>query len=127
MNGECVLGKTANVTGGVGRIGTADLPACHATKGAVLPMSMTDAICYAPHDIRVNSIHPGSIKTELFMQAADSRPARREAYLSMMGEKHPLSLGEPVDVANCIVFLASDEARFVTEASLVCDGGYTAQ
>jgi NAD(P)-dependent dehydrogenase (short-subunit alcohol dehydrogenase family) len=40
---------------------------------------------------------------------------------------HPLALGEPVDVANCIVFLASDEARFVTGASLVCDGGYTAQ
>ncbi len=45
----------------------------------------------------------------------------------MMGEKHPLRLGEPVDVANCILFLASEEARFVTGASLVCDGGYTAQ
>ena len=120
-------GSIVNVSSIYGLIGSADLPAYHATKGAVLLMSKTDAICYAPHGIRVNAVHPGSTKTELFMQAADSWPAGRDAYLAMMGEKHPLTLGEPVDVANCIVFLASDEARFVTGASLVCDGGYTAQ
>lgn len=120
-------GSIVNVSSIYGLIGSADLPAYHATKGAVLLMSKTDAICYAPHGIRVNAVHPGSTKTELFMQAADTWPSGREAYLAMMGEKHPLTLGEPVDVANCIVFLASDEARFVTGASLVCDGGYTAQ
>lgn len=120
-------GSIVNVSSIYGLIGSADLPAYHATKGAVLLMSKTDAICYAPHGIRVNAVHPGSTKTELFMQAADSWPAGRDAYLQMMGEKHPLTLGEPVDVANCIIFLASDEARFVTGASLVCDGGYTAQ
>lgn len=120
-------GSIVNVSSIYGLIGSADLPAYHATKGAVLLMSKTDAICYAPHGIRVNAVHPGSTKTELFMQAADTWPSGREAYLTMMGEKHPLTLGEPVDVANCIVFLASDEARFVTGASLVCDGGYTAQ
>jgi NAD(P)-dependent dehydrogenase (short-subunit alcohol dehydrogenase family) len=120
-------GSIVNVSSIYGLIGSADLPAYHATKGAVLLMSKTDAICYAPHGIRVNAVHPGSTKTELFLQAADTWPDGREAYLAMMGSKHPLSLGEPVDVANCIVFLASDEARFVTGASLVCDGGYTAQ
>lgn len=120
-------GSIVNVSSIYGLIGSADLPAYHATKGAVLLMSKTDAICYAPHGIRVNAVHPGSTKTELFMQAADTWPAGRDAYLAMMGEKHPLTLGEPVDVANCILFLASDEARFVTGASLVCDGGYTAQ
>jgi NAD(P)-dependent dehydrogenase (short-subunit alcohol dehydrogenase family) len=120
-------GSIINVSSIYGLIGSADLPAYHATKGAVLLMSKTDAICYAPHGIRVNAVHPGSTKTELFMQAADTWPAGRDAYLAMMGEKHPLTLGEPVDVANCILFLASDEARFVTGASLVCDGGYTAQ
>ncbi len=120
-------GAIVNVSSIYGLIGSADLPAYHATKGAVLLMTKTDAICYAPHGIRVNAVHPGSTKTELFMAAADSWPAGREAYLAMMGEKHPLRLGEPVDVANCILFLASEEARFVTGASLVCDGGYTAQ
>jgi NAD(P)-dependent dehydrogenase (short-subunit alcohol dehydrogenase family) len=120
-------GSIVNVSSIYGLIGSADLPAYHATKGAVLLMSKTDAICYAPYGIRVNAVHPGSTKTELFMQAADTWPEGRDAYLAMMGEKHPLTLGEPVDVANCIVFLASEEARFVTGASLVCDGGYTAQ
>jgi len=121
------FGSIVNVSSIYGLIGSADLPAYHATKGAVLLMTRTDAICYAPHGIRVNAVHPGSTKTELFLAAADSWPAGREAYLAMMGEKHPLRLGEPVDVANCILFLASEEARFVTGASLVCDGGYTAQ
>jgi NAD(P)-dependent dehydrogenase (short-subunit alcohol dehydrogenase family) len=108
-------------------IGNDDIPAYHATKGAVLSMTRTDAVCYAPHGIRVNAVHPGSTMTELFLKAADTYPRGRQAYLDMMKEKHPLRLGEPVDVANCVLFLASDEARFVTGASLVVDGGYTAQ
>lgn len=120
-------GSIVNFSSIYGLIGSADLPAYHATKGAVMLMTKTDAICYAPYGIRVNAVHPGSTKTELFMQAADTWPKGREDYLRMMGEKHPLTLGEPVDVANCVLFLASDEARFVTGASLVCDGGYTAQ
>lgn len=120
-------GAIVNVSSIYGLIGSADLPAYHATKGAVLLMTRTDAICYAPYGIRVNAVHPGSTKTELFMATADSWPEGREAYLAMMSEKHPLRLGEPVDVANCILFLASEEARFVTGSSLVCDGGYTAQ
>lgn len=108
-------------------IGNIDIPAYHATKGAILSMTKTDAICYAPHNIRVNTVHPGSTKTELFMKAAETYPEGKQAYLDMMGELHPLCLGEPVDVANCVLFLASDEARFVTGASLAVDGGYTAQ
>lgn len=120
-------GSIVNFSSIYGLIGSADLPAYHATKGAVLLMTKTDAICYAPYGIRVNAVHPGSTKTELFLQAADTWPDGREAYLAMMGEKHPLTLGEPVDVANCVLFLASDESRFVTGSSVVCDGGYTAQ
>lgn len=61
------------------------------------------------------------------MQAASTYPGGVDAYIAMFKEKAPLTLGEPVDVANCVLFLASDEARFVTGASLVCDGGFTAQ
>jgi NAD(P)-dependent dehydrogenase (short-subunit alcohol dehydrogenase family) len=108
-------------------VGNDDIPAYHATKGAVLSMTKTDAMCYARHGIRVNAVHPGSTMTELFLKAAETYPRGRQAYLDMMKEKHPLTLGEPVDVANCVLFLASDEARFVTGTSLVMDGGYTAQ
>jgi NAD(P)-dependent dehydrogenase (short-subunit alcohol dehydrogenase family) len=120
-------GSIVNFSSIYGLIGNDDLPPYHATKGAVLAMTKTDAVCYAPHGIRVNAVHPGSTKTPLFMNAGETYPGGLDHYLEMMKSKHPLTLGEPVDVANCVLFLASDEARFVTGASLVCDGGYTAQ
>jgi NAD(P)-dependent dehydrogenase (short-subunit alcohol dehydrogenase family) len=120
-------GSIVNFSSIYGLIGNDDLPPYHATKGAVLSMTKTDAICYAPHGIRVNAVHPGSTKTPLFMHAGETYPGGLDHYLEMMKSKHPLTLGEPVDVANCVLFLASDEARFVTGSSLVCDGGYTAQ
>jgi NAD(P)-dependent dehydrogenase (short-subunit alcohol dehydrogenase family) len=120
-------GSIVNFSSIYGLIGNDDLPPYHATKGAVLAMTKTDAVCYAPHGIRVNAVHPGSTKTPLFMKAGETYPGGLDHYLNMMKSKHPLTLGEPVDVANCVLFLASDEARFVTGSSLVCDGGYTAQ
>lgn len=120
-------GAIVNFSSIYGLIGNDDLPPYHATKGAVLLMTKTDAVCYARYGIRVNCVHPGSTKTPLFMKAGETYPGGLEHYLDMMKAKHPLTLGEPVDVANCVLFLASDEARFVTGASLACDGGYTAQ
>ena len=124
---EKKAGSIVNFSSIYGLIGNDDLPPYHATKGAVLLMTKTDAICYARWGIRVNAVHPGSTKTPLFMKAGETYPGGLDVYLEMMKAKHPLTLGEPVDVANCVLFLASDEARFVTGASLVCDGGYTAQ
>ena len=120
-------GSIVNFSSIYGLIGNDDLPPYHAAKGAVLMMSKTDAICYARYGIRVNAVHPGSTKTPLFMKAGETYPGGLDVYLDMMKQKHPLTLGEPVDVANCVLFLASDESRFVTGTSLVCDGGYTAQ
>jgi NAD(P)-dependent dehydrogenase (short-subunit alcohol dehydrogenase family) len=124
---EAKSGAIVNFSSIYGLIGNDDLPPYHATKGAVLLMTKTDAVCYARYGIRVNCVHPGSTKTPLFMKAGETYPGGLEHYLDMMKAKHPLTLGEPVDVANCVLFLASDEARFVTGASLACDGGYTAQ
>jgi NAD(P)-dependent dehydrogenase (short-subunit alcohol dehydrogenase family) len=120
-------GSIVNFSSIYGLIGNDDLPPYHAAKGAVLMMTKTDAMCYARNGIRVNAVQPGSTKTPLFMKAGETYPGGLDVYLDMMKQKHPLTLGEPVDVANCVLFLASDEARFVTGASLVCDGGYTAQ
>ncbi|MBB3937777.1 SDR family NAD(P)-dependent oxidoreductase [Aureimonas phyllosphaerae] len=120
-------GSIVNFSSIYGLIGNDDLPPYHATKGAVLAMTKTDAICYGQHGIRVNAVHPGSTKTPLFMKAGETYPGGLDHYLEMMSAKHVLPLAEPVDIANCVLFLASDESRFVTGASLVCDGGYTAQ
>ena len=65
-------------------------------------------------------------KTEIYRIMHELASQGKQAFLDMMKEKHPRCLGEPVDVANYVLFLASDEARFVTGASLVVDG-YTAQ
>lgn len=120
-------GSIVNFSSIYGLVGNDDIPPYHATKGAVLAMTKTDAMCYARHGIRVNAVHPGSTMTPLFKQAGKTYPGGLDSYIAMMKEKHPLCLGEPIDVARCVLFLASDEARFVTGSSLVVDGGYTAQ
>ena len=79
------------------------------------------AVELAPRGIRVNAVAPGTIAT----QAVADLP---EEYKAPMKEAHPIGrLGEPSEVANAILFLASDEASFVTGAILPVDGGYLAQ
>ncbi len=120
-------GAIVNLSSTYALIGNDDVPSYHATKGAVTTMTKTDAICYAPRGIRVNAVHPGTTLTPLVRKVGAAFPGGLDAYLAMVRTKHPLCLGEPADIANCVLFLASDEARFVTGASLVADGGYTAQ
>lgn len=107
-----------------GIVGNADSPSYHATKGAVRTMAMTDAVTYAPEGIRVNSVCPGTIMTPLNVAKCEQDPG----YLDRMLALHPLGrVGQPVDVAMAVLFLASEESSFVTGAELVVDGGYTAQ
>ncbi len=120
-------GSIVNLSSIYGLVGAADAPPYHASKGAVRLMTKTDALLYAPNKIRVNSIHPGFIWTpmvEAFLKLAPDSAAARKA----IEAKHPLGhMGDADDVAWGIVYLASDEAKFVTGAELVIDGGYTAQ
>jgi NAD(P)-dependent dehydrogenase (short-subunit alcohol dehydrogenase family) len=121
-------GSIINMSSVNGIIGNADVPVYHATKGAVRLMAKTDAVLYGPEGIRVNSIHPGPIRTPLNADVAEHWPGGPDAYQAMWAETLPLGhQGEPDDIAWGVVYLASDESRFVTGAELVIDGGYTAQ
>lgn len=120
-------GSIINLSSIYGLVGGADLPPYHASKGAVRLMSKTDALIYAPDRIRVNSIHPGFIWTPLVehhLQGTDDPEAARAGTAAL----HPLGhMGEPDDIAWGAIYLASDEAKFITGSELVIDGGYTAR
>ncbi len=121
-------GSIVNISSIYGAIGSADVPPYHAAKGAVRLMTKTDAMYYARHGIRVNSVHPGTIMTELVRGMAQNAPEGYEAYMEGRNRIHPIGHpGEPIDVAYGVLYLASDEARFVTGSELYIDGGYTAQ
>jgi len=121
-------GSIVNISSISGLIGNDDLPLYHATKGAVRLMAKTDGVIYAPHGLRVNSVYPGSIRTPLSERAAEGYPGGREAYFQMWADKHPVGRqGTPEDIAYGVLFLASDESKFMTGSELVIDGGYTAQ
>jgi NAD(P)-dependent dehydrogenase (short-subunit alcohol dehydrogenase family) len=120
-------GSIINLSSIYGLVGAPDVPPYHASKGAVRLMTKTDAMIYAPDRIRVNSIHPGFIWTpmvEHFVAASGDAGEGRKATDAL----HPLGhIGEPDDIAWGVVYLASDEAKFVTGSELVIDGGYTAR
>jgi NAD(P)-dependent dehydrogenase (short-subunit alcohol dehydrogenase family) len=94
-----------------------------ASKGAVLQLTRALALDVAPRGIRVNAVCPGIIDTPLtqsFLERAEHPHALRAQYAAVA----PMNrLGTPREIANCILFLASDEAGFVTGAALVADGG----
>lgn len=120
-------GSIINLSSIYGLVGGADVPPYHASKGAVRLMTKNDALTYAPDKIRVNSIHPGFIWTPMvkhFLEDSGDTAEGRKAVDAL----HPLGhIGDPDDVAWGAVYLASNEAKFVTGAELVIDGGYTAR
>ena len=120
-------GSIINMSSVYGLIGNTDMPPYHASKGAVRLMTKTDALYYAQNKIRVNSIHPGFIKTPLVDNLLKPLKNSNEG-LSTLESLHPLGhLGEPEDIGYGIVYLASDESKFMTGSELVIDGGYTAR
>jgi NAD(P)-dependent dehydrogenase (short-subunit alcohol dehydrogenase family) len=121
-------GSIINLSSIYGIVGAPDLPAYHASKGAVRLMSKTDALLYATEGIRVNSVHPGYVWTPLVEDLARQSDDGPEAFRQRLDAAHPIGhVGEPDDIAWGIVYLASDESKFVTGSELVIDGGYTAQ
>ncbi len=113
-------GSIINVSSIYGLIGSGAATAYQGTKGAVRLLSKTAAVEYGAERIRVNSIHPGIIDTPMIGPFPQEMRAGIAAMTPMKRE------GTPEEVAWAVLFLASDEASYVTGAELVVDGGYTA-
>lgn len=115
-------GSIVNISSMAGMIGGAAGVHYTASKGATRLLTKGAAVELGPNNIRVNSVHPGFIDTPMTSIVLDDDEMREDAL-----KKIPLGIvGEPEDVAWLVVFLASDEARFVTGAEFLVDGGQTA-
>ena len=117
-------GSIINISSIWGIVG-ADIssPQYQASKGAIRLLTKTTAIQYAREGIRANSVHPGPIATPM-TERSRADPERNQTMLS----RTPLGrYGRPEEVAYGVLFLASDEASYVTGSELVIDGGWTAQ
>ncbi len=117
-------GSIVNISSVAGLVGVENLLPYCASKGAVRLMTKADAMTFAKDKIRVNSIHPAFIWTQMVESFSKESGMTRD----MLGALHPLGfIGEPDDVAYAILYLISDESRFMTGSELVIDGGVTAQ
>ena len=120
-------GSIINISSTAGMVGTVtDGSAYCASKGAVRLLTKAAALEFSKagsdYNIRVNSVHPGGIKTPLTMSLLTDEGVRKAAETS-----YPIGhMGEPIDIANAVLYLASDESKFATGSELVVDGGCTA-
>jgi NAD(P)-dependent dehydrogenase (short-subunit alcohol dehydrogenase family) len=117
-------GSIINISSQLGLVGTDNSsPQYQASKGAVRLLTKATAMQYAKENIRANSVHPGPIATPL----NEARRANPQVY-QLTVSRIPLGrYGQPEDVAYGVLYLASDEAAYVTGSELVIDGGWTAQ
>lgn len=121
-------GSIVNLSSIAGLIGIDNLAAYNASKGAVRLFTKSAAlhVAKAGYGIRVNSVHPSYTWTPMVQQLGDNT-GDRDAFYQALASMHPLGRpGEPMDIAYGVLYLASDEARWVTGSELVIDGGITA-
>ena len=116
-------GSIVNMSSVAGLVGSRTQTVYNASKGAVRLLTKSTAVQYAPEGIRANSVHPGVIETDMMKEVI-----RTEEERSTRISLTPIPrFGTPEDVAHGVLFLASDEASYVTGAELVIDGGLTVQ
>ncbi len=124
-------GSIVNISSIEGIIGEPLVPAYNASKGGVRIFTKSVALHCAQQEygIRVNSVHPGYVGTAMVADSIGSLPPEQALALQQdLLARIPLGrLGEPVEIANTVLFLASNEASYMTGAELVVDGGYTAR
>jgi len=115
-------GSIIHIASQLGRVAAPARAAYCTSKGAIIQLAKAMAVDHAGDNIRVNALSPGAIETRrLLLRYGDMATARRVA-----GPKHLLNrLGEPQEIAQAALFLASDAASFMTGADMLVDGGYT--
>ena len=119
-------GSIINISSIFGLVGSPGFAAYHASKGGVRLLTKSTAMAHAPEQIRCNSIHPGVIETPMLQAVIDRSEDPVAARAEWMKSEPIGRFGRPEDIAYGALYLASDEAAFVTGSELVIDGGYTA-
>ena len=114
-------GSIVNISSAMGLVGTANSLAYVATKFAVTGMTKAAAAELGPMNIRVNSVHPGVVRTPMFTELGDRAGAVENMLLHLPIPR----LGRPEEISSLVLHLASDESGFSTGAAFVADGGWT--
>jgi NAD(P)-dependent dehydrogenase (short-subunit alcohol dehydrogenase family) len=123
-------GSIVNISSIEGIVGEANVPAYNYSKGGVRIFTKSAALHCAKegYPIRINSVHPGFILTAMVEEGIGSMPEEVQQEMNERLEREiPLggAMGEPLDIANGCLFLASDESKYMTGSELIIDGGYT--
>ena len=119
MKEHRINGAIVNMSSINANVAIASIPAYCASKGGINQLTKAAALALAPHGIRVNAVGPGSIDTAMLagVNADDEK-------MKMVLSRTPLGrLGNVEDVANAVVFLASDKASYITGETIYIDGG----
>jgi NAD(P)-dependent dehydrogenase (short-subunit alcohol dehydrogenase family) len=125
QRGGGVIINTASVQGLQSALGVAPYAA---SKGGDLSLTRQLALEYAKDNIRVLAVNPGTIETPLVAEAAEASGSSVEAMRAAWGAAHPLGrIGQPQEIANVVLFLASDKASFMTGSYVNIDGGMMAK
>jgi NAD(P)-dependent dehydrogenase (short-subunit alcohol dehydrogenase family) len=114
-------GSVINASSNAGLFGVAGMAAYGASKGAIRTLTKDAAMEFAPY-VRVNSIHPGYIRTQMIEYAAKVANKQPEDQAVTVPLKR---LGDPIEVAKMVLYLASDDSSYVTGSEFVLDGGVT--
>lgn len=119
-------GAIVNNSSVLGIVGMEDCVAYNASKGAVRQITRSMALDHAKDNIRVNSVCPGYIKTKMDVEFLGNPPDANEILDKIAADMIPLvRRAEPEEVAHSVLYLSSDEARYMTGSDLVIDGGWT--
>lgn len=123
-------GVIINVASAWGVVASNRVPIYCISKAAVIQLTKAMALDYASHNIRVVAISPGTCRTPLVEEMIRRNYAKfgyssPEEMWEARRRVHPLGLGTPEDIAKLVLFLASEDARWITGANIIIDGGYT--